>query len=130
MAEYDGLKITNADTEEVKKGKWVEYAGGVDIRIAPYENLSFLRKLTKEIAKDKPYQDAYRDAMAGTILTEWRNFFVHDEEEGKDVLIEYTEKRCETVLKNDEMLLNFVSDYCRERNNYVKRGFVSLKKKS
>ncbi len=127
MKNMENLKICNADSEEIEKGKWTDFRGGVRLKIAMYNSTEYLHELQAQIRIGKKMKEAITIAMSKHILTGWENFKVLDE--GKEVEVEFTQNAAYWVLKNCAITRDFVIDFSKMESNYIEKGLVDITKK-
>ncbi len=89
MKNMENLKICNADSEEIEKGKWTDFRGGVRLKIAMYNSKEYLQDVQAQIRIGKPTKEAIAIAMSKHILTGWEGFEVLDD--GKKVTVDHSE---------------------------------------
>jgi len=124
---FKGLKIVNADKDEIELGKWVSYRG-VELRIARFNNSRYVKDYVDAIRNGNTRDDALLRAMSSAILTGWRDV-QGETDAGEIVDVPYSADNSFELLNNDPITLDFVTAYCRSDANYVRAGFDRIKKK-
>ena len=131
------LRITPVDDDAAENGAWANYRG-VKLRIARANNPKFrsvFMRLTKPYQKELNAQNAgaldediMRDIMAKAlseaILTDWSNFVIDGEE------IPFSKENAYSLLFNDEDCREFVTEFSRDLDNYIREEEVELSGKS
>lgn len=117
------LRITPVNKDHEQNGTWTEYRG-VDLLIARSNNTLFaktMRQLSKPFAKQLKKGDLAPEtvnsilakATAVGILKDWRNFKIGGED------VPYSTENATNLLINDPDLMDFVSDFSSELDNYL-----------
>lgn len=131
------LRITPVDDDAVENGAWANYRG-VRLKIARANNSKFrslFMRLTKPYQKDLSAQNAssldenvMRDIMAKAlseaILMDWDNFIIDGE------AIPFSKENAYSLLYNDEDCREFVTEFSRDLDNYIRDEENSLSGKS
>ena len=121
-----GLLINNVDPGEITGGVWVDY-NNIRLKIARKNNDVYLKRYMDGIKQGKKTTEAVVYAIAGGVLTDWAGFKVAIDDEIVDV--PFDEANAFEVLQNDEMALEFITDFCNNDANFIKAGYLKLKKK-
>ena len=115
--------ITPVDKKK-EKGIWVDYFG-VELRIARYkistaiekfESISIGSKNKKRFSSnihDIETRPIMIEVLAETVLIDWRNFSF------KNKKVPYSKEAAITLMTNDLDLLDFISSYSMNINNYL-----------
>jgi len=126
MGKFDGLKITNADKDEIENGKWTTYLG-VELKIAMYNNPRYLSCLVEAFKKKMPFDKAVILAMSEGILVDWNGFDITVD--GVKASVPYSNENALELLQEDPMCRDHIMDFCKANSNYINDGAVELKKK-
>ncbi len=119
------VKVTQIDDDKQESGVWTDY-GDVKLLIARFPSdeaskvLNRIRKRKRNRELDvtsEEAQTAIRNLIANRVLIGWEN--VKGKEDGQLVNLPYTPDHCKKLLKIDPDLLDFVSDFSRDIDNYL-----------
>ena len=114
-------KLYKGSTEKELEGVWVDFAEGVELRIARSGNPKFQEKLEQLL---KPHRRKFRrgnipldlvrsltqQAAIGTILVNWRGFTEKDEN-GKELPVNFSEDKALEYFKKSTDFVNDVLDF-------------------
>jgi hypothetical protein len=126
------LRITPI-AETAEQGARTNYRG-VDLLIARANNSKFkaaFRRLSKPYKKqidnetldEATSEDILAGALAEGILVDWKNFVVNGEQ------IPYTLDNAKELLKNDPDLVDFVTAFSKDIDNYLETDEAEVKVK-
>lgn len=120
------IKLTKTDD-----GVWTKFAGS-KLLITHISSLKFQRKLARlqqpfkhkldrGTLDPKEQRNILCEAMSGTLLRDW-----DDVVDSKGVKIDFSEEMASTVLKNQQDIRDFISDFAMNLDNFREEDFESL----
>lgn len=127
------LRITPLDDGKVSEGTWTKYRG-VSLKIARAGNDDFNRVFNalckpykRSIDKDTLDKDTMKEilceSLAKGILLDWKDLVINGED------IEYSTKNAQSLLNNDVDCRDFVQEFSRDIDNYIKEEVEEVREK-
>ena len=96
-------KLPASNVQEDTEGRWFEYVPGLSVRIARIGNPefnTFLRRGIKRKGRGKGQEDLTQEAIAHTIVTDWKGITETDEEGSPE--IPYSAAKCLEFFRKTE----------------------------
>jgi len=118
------LQITPIDSSKTDDGAWTTYRG-VKLKVARSGNDAFAKKFTRLVkpiqndidtksASDEILEKTLSDALAGTVLVDWKPFKNGGE------MVKYSDENAADLLYNDRDCRKFVQDFANDIDNFLR----------